>query len=306
MNRDMENSRTIIDDVIHPIDAIRYRLYNNIFPFAYNNASGRLFSAIFKNKPALDESINMAFYSGNEQLLDDLWGTYLQIPENQRRFKRVLTPSRYKPSNSSNPNATYYSAPLNESERQYIVENGILHGKNKNAPKLLNPDFGNYTVSRGRDKKGDYVSYWDTWDLNPFRGVTKIDNKYIKKLGLDKVEDLSMGIGKPFDLYDRIYLDDYYGVTGKDKGGVYLPEVIVKPRSVQKQEEESENSIGEYAYGKLPGYKDGKIYIKPANRGKFNATKKRTGKTTEELTHSKNLITRKRAIFAQNAKKWKH
>ena len=48
------------------------------------------------------------------------------------------------------------------------------------------------------------------------------------------------------------------------------------------------------------------IYIKPENRGKFNATKKRTGKTTEQLTHSKNPLTRKRAIFAQNAKKWKH
>ena len=48
------------------------------------------------------------------------------------------------------------------------------------------------------------------------------------------------------------------------------------------------------------------IHIKPENRGKFNATKKRTGKTTEELTHSKNPLTRKRAIFAQNAKKWKH
>ena len=48
------------------------------------------------------------------------------------------------------------------------------------------------------------------------------------------------------------------------------------------------------------------IHIKPANRGKFNATKKRTGKTTEELTHSKNPLTRKRAIFAKNARKWKH
>ena len=52
--------------------------------------------------------------------------------------------------------------------------------------------------------------------------------------------------------------------------------------------------------------KGGSIYIKPENRGKFNATKKRTGKTTEELTHSKNPITRKRAIFAQNVRKWKH
>lgn len=61
-----------------------------------------------------------------------------------------------------------------------------------------------------------------------------------------------------------------------------------------------------YKDGKLPGYSNGKIRIKPANRGKFNATKKRTGKTTEELTHSKNPLTRKRAIFAQNARKWNH
>ena len=46
------------------------------------------------------------------------------------------------------------------------------------------------------------------------------------------------------------------------------------------------------------------IHINPANRGKFNATKKRTGKTTKELIHSKNPLTRKRAIFALNASKW--
>ena len=48
------------------------------------------------------------------------------------------------------------------------------------------------------------------------------------------------------------------------------------------------------------------IHIKKKNKGKFNALKKRTGKSTEELTHSKNPLTRKRAIFAKNAKKWHH
>lgn len=48
------------------------------------------------------------------------------------------------------------------------------------------------------------------------------------------------------------------------------------------------------------------IDIKPENRGKFNATKKRTGKSTEELTHSKNPLTRRRAIFAQNFGKKGH
>lgn len=52
--------------------------------------------------------------------------------------------------------------------------------------------------------------------------------------------------------------------------------------------------------------KGGGIHINPKNKGKFTATKKKTGKSTEELTHSKNPLTKKRAIFAQNAKKWKH
>lgn len=46
------------------------------------------------------------------------------------------------------------------------------------------------------------------------------------------------------------------------------------------------------------------IHIDPENKGKFNATKERTGKSTEELTHSKNPLTRKRAQFALNAAKW--
>ena len=48
----------------------------------------------------------------------------------------------------------------------------------------------------------------------------------------------------------------------------------------------------------------GPIHINPDNKGKFNRTKQRTGKSTEELTHSKNALTRKRAIFAQNASHW--
>jgi len=62
---------------------------------------------------------------------------------------------------------------------------------------------------------------------------------------------------------------------------------------------------------KLPAYTHAtklkeNIDIKPENKGKFNATKKRTGKSTEELTHSKNPLTRKRANFAKMAKRhWK-
>ena len=68
-----------------------------------------------------------------------------------------------------------------------------------------------------------------------------------------------------------------------------------------------QNLLANYAAFGGPLFAEGgRIHIKPENRGKFTETKRRTGKTTEELTHSKNPVTRKRAIFAQNARKWKH
>lgn len=72
-------------------------------------------------------------------------------------------------------------------------------------------------------------------------------------------------------------------------------------RVLEMTEEELRNMVAE---GAQKVYEE--IKIKEKNKGKFNATKARTGKSTEELTHSKNPLTRKRAVFAQNAKRWSH
>lgn len=51
--------------------------------------------------------------------------------------------------------------------------------------------LGNFTVGRGHDERGDYLSYYDLWDLN---GLTKITRAVDKR-----------SLGKPYELYDRIY-----------------------------------------------------------------------------------------------------
>lgn len=58
----------------------------------------------------------------------------------------------------------------------------------------------------------------------------------------------------------------------------------------------------------LRRYKDGKspIYIKPANRGKFTALKKRTGHSASWFKEHGTPAQKKMAVFALNAKKWKH
>lgn len=50
----------------------------------------------------------------------------------------------------------------------------------------------------------------------------------------------------------------------------------------------------------------GKIHIKPENRGKFTALKKRTGKSASWFKEHGTPAQRKMATFALNARKWKH
>jgi hypothetical protein len=49
--------------------------------------------------------------------------------------------------------------------------------------------MGHFILSKGRDKNGYYVSYYDKWNLE----------------GSQEGEDGL--IGKPFEIYDRIYYD---------------------------------------------------------------------------------------------------
>ena len=106
-----------------------------------------------------------------------------------------------------------------------------------------------FTVGRGRDNKGEYVSYYDLWDISPYR----ISNK-----------DQSFGIGKPFEVYDRIYLDDFYGVPDKYKGGNYIPEIVVT--------------------GKRKKHRNGgSIHISPSKRGTFTAAATKHGMGVQEF-----------------------
>ena len=58
----------------------------------------------------------------------------------------------------------------------------------------------------------------------------------------------------------------------------------------------------------FPRFADGKspIHIKPANRGKFTRLKKRTGKSASWFKAHGTPAQKKMAIFALNARKWKH
>lgn len=128
------------------------------------------------------------------------------------------------------------------------------------------------------------------------------------------------------NLYDNVYPTDFTklntsgytepkAVKMKDSSTVYFSRENAKapmtpPKPVEKPKPGDTNYVvptwhqgyRNWQKGIKPGLyaEGGSIHINPANKGKFNALKERTGKSTEELTHSKNPLTRKRAIFAQN------
>jgi hypothetical protein len=129
---------------------------------------------------------------------EDAWRMYLGLPQQNKTFDI----SDYKPANSkedkyyyklSNFWEEYFASRLVFKEGAVKISDYIK--KIVNNPKTSDSEMddialvmGQYKVGSGSDEKGSYISYYDKWDLA----------LPIEKEGF---------IGKPFEIYDRIYYD---------------------------------------------------------------------------------------------------
>lgn len=221
-----------------PISIVRQRLYNNLYPHGYNNVIGRFRNAVVNNKK--DRRIGVRGNNENDYLnetRDPIFAEYLNIPEKDRHKSNYkLVESKYQPTIGKS-GSKYYASPIVTAWREKGKYQGIIsqlissiynssdYSRRYDKPlnigesrvgTSLSQDLGKHTISRGYDDKGEYVSYYDKWDLSPLGGSAG-------------ERDDSKGIGTPVSFYDRIYLDDYYGVKTPTHS-TYLPEVIVKGR----------------------------------------------------------------------------
>ncbi len=144
----------------------------------------------------------------------DAWRTYLGLPQTNGTFGI----SEFKPSNSKD-DIYYYK--INRFLEDYASNTGIeeenpqgfvdiramttkevlrwfVNRINEETKEYGKPVrladrglaiMGHYTLTKGRDDRGEYISYYDRWDL---------DGSFEGKGGV---------IGKPFEIYDRIYYD---------------------------------------------------------------------------------------------------
>lgn len=101
-------------------------------------------------------------------------------------------------------------------------------------------------------------------------------------------------------LREAVEMDTRFGDFGYDATGLEFDdddETFNHKDLLTRKKNKAVGHIGEEKSG---------IHINPENKGKFTATKKRTGKSTSELLHSPNKKTRARANFARMAKRgWK-
>lgn len=220
------------------VNEARLRLYNMVSPawgFTDDTIKATMDTMLHGTNDFVDSPVGTKV---SDPYVDGVWAEYLQIPKNKRRSSYQLQKSSYRPTVGDASNVNYYTIPVDADTKARLVREGtaLQTGKNKNSRVLANYNSGTHTIGKGRDSEGDYVSYYDRFDLNPFSGISSetslSGNPVIKALGLDssKVGDLSFGIGKPLEFYDRIHLDDYYNVPQQYRGTSYLPEITIKGR----------------------------------------------------------------------------
>ena len=185
----------ITDERFQNQNIIKNKIHKNLQPRGYNDPLKRVFKALTtsSNRDVVDYPSR-----SNHDVIDyphreDAWSLYMGKPQIYNTFSI----SRYKPPTRSEDNLIYYS--INKMfDRDFEKDLLEIYGK---EPHRLHSDYndimGNYIFDTGEDEHGKYISYEDTWDLNPFGLENPINNK-----------EITTDIGKPFKIYNRIYYRD--------------------------------------------------------------------------------------------------
>jgi hypothetical protein len=186
-------------------EGLRKRIYDSVNPDEYPlietiPAIGRFTSG---RKVTEEESKNVT------QADKDAWAFYMGVPQKEK----TITKSKYAPTESKTKNNKYYTvrnaypafedSVISNASRAFNTEKNFLkkvsdkvYGNKDTPTKRTGVESSfrplqNVTYSKGKDKKGNYYSIYDTYDFDvPFS---------------DK-------IGKPYEVYDRVY---YNPKTGK-------------------------------------------------------------------------------------------
>ena len=215
----------------NPIQRFKNNLAENLHPYNYDNSISQVWDAgvlgnpsAFRD-PSMSDNQDYVGYQEGEDSYRDERIDLLHMLMGKEQITNSIEESIYKPTDSENKDAKYYRSKT--TERDIVMDlyqaNGSAYppyegdtttlidlinkipsekGKSKH---VHNNILNTYQLSRGEDKKGSYIAYYDEWDVNPFK-------KYNKTLG-DLSDFVTEDILKltPPEIYGRIYYDKKTG-----------------------------------------------------------------------------------------------
>jgi len=292
----------------------------------------------FVNKKALRKEMPKQQLGGQTQLNNNDNDSYLanefiknwlynrtHLIDKQDAYKQVQkmenTPVSYT-KDLKNSNSNKDREKVNGYNGRYVLDTDVFPPQRKiiiNSGRYLTDDWFSTLIHEKAHALGTYKSQHPQISEGQKNNYLKDGVSYHDYLdGLDEIYSRLMQFRYKNKLSPKktYTIDDFKQLEDNAAFGRYTDDFILHLLNNVAQNNNQQNEPNEFKAqygGQLNNknmnkfkHKEGGIYIKPENKGKFNATKERTGKTTEELTHSKNPLTKKRAIFAQNASKWKH
>lgn len=203
----------ITNEQIQDRSKLNKNLGKGLLPVSYENLLDRYFmvgklGAKESNRTFVDNLLNDKMTVKDKKLLNDLskssgfstdeikqrfanrmdaYNLYLGIPQNNN----TLEVSDQIPSKSTEKNKIYYK--YNDEAKSKLSKELIDWANSTSNKKGVLTDIkqfvmGNYTASKGKDERGEYISYYDKWNLDPISSETSSD------------------FGKPFEMYDKIYI----------------------------------------------------------------------------------------------------
>lgn len=220
------------------------RIYNNLTEGPYKRAYRTVTPANYNIKQAIGEFISgrTRDIKGTSPARNEEWATYLGVPyEGESSFE----PSPYRPTKGKT-----YGKVVRFKDESQILSDAVIQealnrkkktGKSSYLVEGNGTGLGTYTISLGKDANGDYASYYDDWDINPFKGISANTNIPI----ISGIENIVPGTN-PFTVYGRRY---YNPKNFKAKGGSLdddvieevaeirtLPEIVVTPNRNSPEE----------------------------------------------------------------------
>ena len=146
------------------------KIADNLYPVSYKGGVSRIINAVRGKKDPRDERTGTKEDPKHMQERTDL----LRLHMGQDQKYNSVPKSEYKPSKAKDDDVTYYTSPSTEE----IIRNNMEYLSDQKSfytdedSKKMGTDMGGvlgrYTLSKGEDEKGKYISYYDEYDFNPF------------------------------------------------------------------------------------------------------------------------------------------